>query len=372
MSDKGNGRSNAKISDEDIMRILSKKGKVTIFESDYKTFSTGKSDIKDNKERLFLCEVFSKERKKVHISCPFNYTGGKFKLLKQLQPLFDEKEVFLDLFAGGGNVGINSSSTKIIFNDSNEKMIDLIEFIKETNTDILLKHIDNIIDEYGLSNTALYGYSYYDCNSIRGLAKYNKEGFLKLRDAFNAKIITGETDYLMLYVLMVFSFNNQIRFNKKGLFNLPVGKRDFNSKMRSKLVLFSEELKSKDVQFMRKDFRDISLDDFSRETFIYCDPPYLITNATYNENGMWTEIEEKALLQFLDAANAKKFSFALSNVLVSKNNRNEILHNWIESKGYYCHYLNKSYSNSNYHRKNKNSISEEVLITNYPVNGRNK
>ncbi len=372
MSDKGNGRSNAKISDEDIMRILSKKGKVTIFESDYKTFSTGKSDIKDNKERLFLCEVFRKERKKVYISCPFNYTGGKFKLLKQLQPLFDEKEVFLDLFAGGGNVGINSSSTKIIFNDSNEKMIDLIEFIKETNTDILLKQIDDIIDEYGLSNTALYGYSYYDCNSIRGLAKYNKEGFLKLRNAFNAKIITGETDYLMLYVLMVFSFNNQIRFNKKGLFNLPVGKRDFNSKMRSKLVLFSEELKSKDAQFMRKDFRDISLDDFSRETFIYCDPPYLITNATYNENGMWTEIEEKALLQFLDAANAKDFSFALSNVLVSKNNRNEILCNWIENRGYYCHYLNKSYSNSNYHRKNKNSISEEVLITNYPVNGRNQ
>ena len=104
----------------------------------------------------------------------------------------------------------------------------------------------------------------------------------------------------MLYVLMIFSFNNQIRFNRKELFNLPVGKRDFNSKMRSKLVLFSEELKSKDVQFMKKDFREISLDDFSQETFIYCDPPYLITNATYNENGMWTEIEEKALLKFLD------------------------------------------------------------------------
>ena len=43
MSDKGNDRSNAKISDEDILRILSKKGKVTIFESDYKSFSTGKS-----------------------------------------------------------------------------------------------------------------------------------------------------------------------------------------------------------------------------------------------------------------------------------------------------------------------------------------
>ena len=372
MSDKGNDRSNAKISDEDITRILSKKGKVTIFESDYKSFSTGKSSIKDNKERLFLCEVFSKEKKKMNIACPFNYIGGKFKLLEQLQPLFDEKEVFLDLFSGGGNVGINSSSSKVVFNDSNEMLIDLIKFIKDTDTAVLLKQIDNIIDEYDLSNTSLYGYSYYDCDSSRGLAEYNKERFFKLRDEYNAKVLAGETDYSILYVLMVYSFNNQIRFNRKGLFNLPVGKRDFNSKMRSKLVLFSEELKSKDVKFMKKDFREISLDDFSQKTFIYCDPPYLITNATYNENGMWTEIEEKALLEFLDEANAKGFSFALSNVLESKNKRNDILYNWIESKGYYCNSLNKSYSNSNYHRKNKNSISEEVLITNYPGNRRNR
>ena len=372
MSDKGNNRSNAKISDEDIMRILSKKGKVTVFESDYRSFSTGKSDIKDNKERLFLCEVFKEEKKKVNISCPFNYTGGKFKLLEQLQPLFNEKEVFLDLFAGGGNVGINSSSSKVIFNDLNEKLIDLIKFIKDTDTNILLKQIDSIIDKYGLSNTSLYGYSYYDCDSSRGLAGYNKEKFLRLRDDFNAKVLAGETDYSMLYVLMVFSFNNQIRFNRKGLFNLPVGKRDFNSKMTSKLMLFSEELKNKDVQFMKKDFKEISLDDFSNETFIYCDPPYLITNATYNESGMWTETEEKALLEFLDEANEKGFSFALSNVLESKNKRNDILYNWIESKGYYCYRLNKSYSNSNYHRKNKNSISEEVLITNYPVDWRSE
>lgn len=369
MSDKGNDRSNAKISDEDIMRILSKKGKVAIFESDYKSFSTGKSDIKDNKERLFLCEVFEKEKekKKMNISCPFNYTGGKFKLLKQLQPLFDEKEVFLDLFAGGGNVGINCSSSKVIFNDSNEKLIDLIEFIKDIDTDVLLKQIDNIIEVYGLSNSSLYGYSYYDCNSSKGLADYNKEKFFKLRDDFNNKIINGEIDYSMLYVLIVFSFNNQVRFNQKGLFNLPVGKRDFNSKMRSKLILFSEELKSKDSQFMKKDFRDISLNDLSSSTFIYCDPPYLITNATYNENGMWTESDEKDLLDFLDLANGKGFKFALSNVLESKNKKNSILDDWIKEKGYYCNFLNKSYSNSNYHRKNKDSVSEEVLITNYEI-----
>ena len=56
MAEKGNDRSNAKISDDDIMRILKAKGEVTVFSESYKAFSTGKSDINDNEERLFLCK----------------------------------------------------------------------------------------------------------------------------------------------------------------------------------------------------------------------------------------------------------------------------------------------------------------------------
>ena len=55
MATKGDGRSNAKISDEDIMRILLEKGEVKVFSERYKTFTTGKSNITDNIERLFLC-----------------------------------------------------------------------------------------------------------------------------------------------------------------------------------------------------------------------------------------------------------------------------------------------------------------------------
>lgn len=61
MAEKGNERSNAKISDEDIFRILEKKGKVTVFSETYKAFTTGKSNIKGNEERLFLCECFAKK-----------------------------------------------------------------------------------------------------------------------------------------------------------------------------------------------------------------------------------------------------------------------------------------------------------------------
>ena len=58
MAEKGNDRSNAKISDDDIMNVLSKKGTVKIFSESYKPFTTGKSDISENEERLFLCTVF--------------------------------------------------------------------------------------------------------------------------------------------------------------------------------------------------------------------------------------------------------------------------------------------------------------------------
>lgn len=59
MGDKGNSRSNAKISDEDILRVLRKKGSVKVFEESYKPFTTGKSDIEKNTERLFLCTCFN-------------------------------------------------------------------------------------------------------------------------------------------------------------------------------------------------------------------------------------------------------------------------------------------------------------------------
>lgn len=58
MAEKGNSRSNAKISDEDILRILGKKGTVKVFEEQYKAFTAGKSDIGENAERLFLCTCF--------------------------------------------------------------------------------------------------------------------------------------------------------------------------------------------------------------------------------------------------------------------------------------------------------------------------
>lgn len=60
--DKANDRSNARMNDEDIMRILSEKGKVKVYSKKYKAFTTGKSENDSNEERLFVCKVKNYEQ----------------------------------------------------------------------------------------------------------------------------------------------------------------------------------------------------------------------------------------------------------------------------------------------------------------------
>src|SRR5699024_3366332 len=62
-------------------------------------------------------------KKEKYIKSPLNYIGGKYKLLEQIIPLFpNDINIFLDLFSGGANVGINVKANKYIFNDMNYKI----------------------------------------------------------------------------------------------------------------------------------------------------------------------------------------------------------------------------------------------------------
>jgi len=241
----------------------------------------------------------------------------------------------------------------------------LLDTLRRLSKDEVFDWLYKTIDRYNLSLVSKNGYEYYGCESSKGLGTYNKEGYNKLRNDFNSKIMQDDEYYLMLYLLIVYSFNNQLRFNKKGEFNLPVGKRDFNSKMQEKLGCFIDRIKSGDYDFINGDFREIKLDDFTDKSFFYVDPPYLITCATYNEQDGWTEKDEYDLLSYLEKLDEKGIRFALSNVLESKGKKNEILANWINKhKKFKAISLDYDYMNSNYHTK-REGVTKEVLVVNY-------
>ena len=277
-----------------------------------------------------------------YIKSPLNYTGGKYKLLNQILPLFPKDiNTFVDLFAGGCNVSINVISNNKLCNDLEEHVIDFYNNIKQYSGDKVKNIILNNISKYELSKT-------------------NSEGFNKCREDYNKN-----KSWDMFYTVVTHSFNNQIRYNNNGDYNMPFGKNrsSFNPSLQEKLVRFVDSI-DETFTFVNNDFREVNIDNLTDEDFVYCDPPYLITTATYNEKGGWTEKEEKDLLELLDKLNDKGVKFALSNVFECKGKSNDILKDW--SKKYNIHYIDSNYGNCSYHTKNKSKNSTvEVIITNY-------
>lgn len=301
---------------------------------------------KNNNVTTKRCKLdkYKGKSKKKYIKSPLNYIGGKYKLLEQIIPLFPNNiDTFVDLFAGGFNVGINVNANKTICNDYNSFIIELFNEFSRNSEEFIINHIEGRIKEFKLS-------------------KENEEGFKNFRDYYNIYKLP-----LDLYTLVCYSFNYQFRFNKNFEYNNPFGRNrsQFSQVLKGNLIKFLNSMHNKNIEFKCKNFIDIALDEFDENSFIYCDPPYLITTGSYNDGNRgfknWTDNEEKQLLQYLDMADEKGIRFALSNVLEHKGKSNDILKEW--SKKYNINYLNVNYSNSSYNTSKGDSI--EVLITNY-------
>lgn len=281
------------------------------------------------------------------VKSPLNYTGGKFKLLPQILPLLPENiDRFVDLFCGGANVGVNVNANKIVCNDIENHVIEFLQKCKELNSQEIINILKNTISTYGLSKT-------------------NREGFEKIREDYN----NGNNSWNMFYAMVTNAFNYQIRFNKNGGYNMPFGKDRswFSPELEKKLIKFVDCLKTKEIKFINKDFSTIKIETLTKDDLVYCDPPYLITCASYNEQDGWNETKERQLYELLDNIHSQGSRFAFSNVFESKGKSNDMLKEW--SKKYTVNYLNHTYGNCNYHAKDKSENSTvEVLITNYNSN----
>ena len=284
------------------------------------------------------------------IKSPLNYIGGKTKILNQILPIFPTYiNNFVDIFAGGCNVGINVTANKVYFNDNLSFLIEMYQYFKENELENIFSYIQSRIKNLDLSIT-------------------NEEAYKELRNQYNQ-----HKHPLDLFVLIAFSFNHQIRFNNSHQFNNPFGKNRsrFNASMKENLELFIIQIKKTDPIFSNLCFTEFDYSFLTQKDFVYADPPYLITTGTYN-NGKrgfkgWNEKTEHQLLTLLDQLNARGIKFALSNVLEHKGKENSILKNWLnKNPNYIINHITSHYANSNYQtlvRDKKGSI--EVLITNY-------
>lgn len=286
----------------------------------------------------------------IYVEPPLNFTGSKYKILDQIIPHLDyTKDVFIDLFVGGGSVYSNviDKFDKIIINDIIHDLVDI-------HKNLILNSTSFVADVVLLSPD-----------------KDDKDEYLKLRESYN-----NDKSADKLYALMLSSTNNMMRFNKKFKYNQTFGKRSFNSNTYKKIDLFTSHLKSyrNKLDFRYGSFIDI---DIVKNGMYYIDPPYSqiknsdgtpsnkkISEAGYN--AYYSKQDDINLRKYCIDIDRKGASFMLSGVLEHNGNVAWLLDKLI-SDGFNWKEIDIDYYKVS-RKKEIDKKSKEIIIYNYGNN----
>lgn len=276
---------------------------------------------------------------------PIIYYGSKYRIIDEIIRYCPENiNTIHDIFAGSFNVGSNIPAKIHICNDINSKIIEMVQLFRDFKGDELCKMIDERIKQFNLTSTG-------------------KESYNIFRDEYNRS-----PNPLDLFILHIFSFCNGIRFNSKGKFNLAIGNGHFNDELRQYVKDFCIWLNMIDVRFTNMDFHTyLTTVDIQNDDLVYCDPPYLISDAAYNV--LWNDDTEDDLYRCLHDISKMGKRFMLSNVLFHKGKRNEHLDRFIQDNNLYVTHLEIQMYNKTFCRTDikQATDTDEVIVTNYDI-----
>ena len=307
---------------------------------DYKKYNNTKCQGADGHQE-YLFYIRKKPADEVIVQSPLNYTGSKTKMVPIIKQHLPQERIatFIDLFGGGFNVGINIQAERILYNDINPFVEGLIKSFSADAYEYLL-YVSRLIQKYELKPNG-------------------REGYTALRNKYNSTPIP-QRDPRMLYTLVLYGFQQQIRFNTDHGFNNPVGSRWFNECLLSKFITFARCSKAKNVVYSNASFERLA-DQIGRDSFIYADPPYRSTLGVYNDGKRgfegWTLEHEQRLCRFLDQAARIGARFMLSYVLQVEGFYNADVADWAERNHYRV--IDVAVPQGRYNNR------REVLIMNY-------
>ena len=329
-----------------IEAVLKRYGKPETFDCrkiSYKKYQNWKScNENEHFESLYFIE--KKPSSEVIYESPLNYIGSKARVVSQIKAHMPaHTATFLDAFGGGFNVGVNINSDVVIYNDINFFVKDLIESFQKYDTYEYIQFFRRMVSKFGLE-------------------KANAEAYQKAREYYNSFPVE-KRDPRLLFTIIMYGYQQQIRFNSKYEFNNPIGMRWLNDYVLEKVISFSRQIKEKNCRFCCRSYLELE-NEIQEGTFVYADPPYMLTNGAYNDgkrgfNG-WNKTLEAELLSFLDRLSARNIPFILSYVMEHKGSQNYELLQWIQEHHYNVIELGGVLGISGSRRK-------EILITNDDV-----
>lgn len=188
-------------------------------------------------------------------------------------------------------------------------------------------------------------------------AEIYKPRYMKMREYANQT-----KDWIDIYSCMFYAFSQQMRFNSKGEFNMPFGNGAFTEQNEQYIRDGCAFFHRGSVITTNFDFRELKVDKLNPMDFVYLDPPYFNTTATYNENNGWSMQDDLDLFKLCEQLDARHIRFGMSNVFKCKGKENTHLIEWCEKCGWRVYI----FDNFTYMACGKgNSEAKEVFICNY-------
>ena len=231
---------------------------------------------------------------------PIKCQGIKTKLVRFIlgSIKWDGKGRWIEPFVGSGVVALNASPLRAYLTDAN---VHVISFYRDMADGSITP---DIVREHLRTEGKL-------------LAERGSEYYYNVRDRFNDN--PTSLDFLFLNRSC---FNGVLRFNRKGRFNVPFGKKPerfrqaYVTKIANQVRHLESVMEKGDWHFEAADWRD-TLAQATEDDFVYADPPYAGRHTDYFSN--WNEEEEAQLLFELRRLPC---GFALSTWKENKYRRN--------------------------------------------------
>ena len=273
---------------------------------------------------------------------PFvKWVGGKRQLMQVLEDNFPKQfGTYHEPFLGGGAVMFNllSKEPKLSCN------------VSDFNSDLILAYV-TIRDKLGKLIESLENHS-------KNYHKDSSEYYYEVRKQEPKQQIEKVSRLIFLNRTC---FNGLYRVNKKGQFNVPLGRyTNPNIINRENLLTVSRILQSSNIEFFCRDFEAI-LHDTKKGDFVYLDPPYQPVSKTANFTSYTTRNFTDDDLERL-ATIAEKLHYKGCKVLISNSKSKKVQNSFSSSvwKMKEIHVNRAINSNSK-----KRTGHSEILIKNY-------
>lgn len=246
--------------------------------------------------------VLPREATRVRVP-PIKSQGIKTKLVPFIlsSVKWDGSGRWVEPFVGSGSVVLNVAPSRALLADTN---VHIIRFYHDIARGYVTpESVRDFLQRQG-----------------RLLASRGDDYYYEVRDRFNAN--PSSHDFLFLNRAC---FNGVIRFNSKGEYNVPFGKkperfnRAYVTKIVNQVAYVSRLIKNRDWTFKVSDWRE-TIEDVAERDFVYTDPPYFGRHTDYYNN--WTEQEAT---QLLDKLRNLPCGFAMSTWKENKYRKNPYL-----------------------------------------------